>query len=121
MAAGGDDLLRRLARHDALLVLAHLQAGTLDRKSVHRQEHARRAFAGVMPRMRNRAWRFHMCAQRPFLVRLRQRRYERHELRHEDERAAEAPEPAPEAGPGGGGNGHHINDTNDTTVRSTSL
>ena len=118
MAAGGDDLLRRLARHDALLVLAHLQAGTLDRKSVHRQEHARRAFAGVMPRMRNRAWRFHMCAQRPFLVRLRQRRDERHELRHEDEHAADAPEPLPAETRCGAGHGHHYNDT---TVQSTSL
>src|SRR5690348_5536260 len=107
MADGGDDLLRRLAGHDALLTLTQVEARPVRRTPVHGEQEARRAFVHMMAGMRHRARGFHMRAQWPFVVRLREWRDEHHELRREDERAAETPEPAPEAGRRSGGSGHH--------------
>lgn len=60
---------------------------------MHRQQHARRTAVGVMPRMRYGARRLDVRSQRLLVVRLRQGRDERHELRHEEQHAPEAPEP----------------------------
>jgi hypothetical protein len=121
MTAGRRPVQRRLSWRHALLVLAEIEAWPVGGPSVYGEQQARRALVHVMARMRHRARGFHVRAERPVVVRLGQRRDEHHELRREDERAAEAPEPAPEAGRGRGGSGHHVNDTNDTTVPPASL
>ena len=110
----------RRAGHDALVAVGLLEMRPLGRTTVHGEEHARWALIGVMPGVWHRAWRFHVRPQRPLVVCLGQRRDERHELRHEDERAADAPEPIPATGRGRGSS-HHMGDINDTTVRPASL